>query len=345
MIMPLLKSLKRESGTILIVTAVTILIWFWAAGETTGTERFSARISFTLPEPASWQINQRQDFISITLEGSRLALQQAEQLLRQGLSLPLQAAVGRQTVDMPDAIRMLGDLESTGVKIVAVEPTTLDVEVDQIVAVTSRVRPSLPGVQTVGEVTIEPAEVTVTMPSALRQRFAGDLQVEAFVDRNRLDRLTPGQRHTLQVPLRGPDGLTVFDGVNIEPSTAKLSFTVQSRMREHRLDSVRVQLAGPPEDNREYVVDLNETVLRDVTIIAESDLIRRIEADEVFVVAMLHLSNREKEQGIDRKPISYFLALVPDDHGGTRGVIVDARVAGSTNLPIVRFRVSRRPMQ
>lgn len=336
---------KREFGTILIVTAVTVLIWLWAAAETIDQESFGTRITLTLPEAASWQISPRQEFVRLSMEGSKLAMQQAEQVLRQGLHVPLRATIGRQTVDLLDAVRQAGELEATGVKLLGVEPATVDVDVDQLVAATARVRASLPGVQTDGEIDIEPAEATLTMPSALRQRFAGDLLVEAFVDRTRLDRLTPGQRHTLEVRMRPPDGLAAADGVKIEPSTAKLSFTVRSRTREFRMDSVRVQLAGPPEDSREYLVDLDETVLRDVTITAESDLIRRIEADEAPVVAVLHLSNREKEQGIDRKPISYFLALVTDEFGVTRGVVVDAQVGGSSSPPVVQFQVTRRPVQ
>ena len=336
---------KNELGTMLIVTAVTVLIWFWAAGETLDQRNVNARIAFELPEPQSWVIAPRQRFVTLSLEGSNLALQQADQVLRRDLAIPLHAAVGRQTVDVADALRRLSELEETGVKIIAAEPATLDVDVDQIVTIASRVRASLPGVQTVGEIEIHPAEVNLTMPSSLRQRFTGDLPVEAVVDRASLDRLAPDQRHTLDVKLRPPDGLASVDGVAVNPPTAKLSFTVQSRTREHRLENVRVQMAGPPEDNREYLVELDETVLRDVTITAESDLVSRIASGEVTVVAMLHLSNREKEQGIDRKPITYFLAIVPDEQGHTRGVVVNARVGSSSTLPVVRFQVTRRPVQ
>lgn len=335
---------KKELGTILIVTAVTVLIWFWAAGETLMQRNVNARIAFTLPEPESWQIMPRQRFVTLSLEGSKLALQQADQALRRDLEVPLHASVGRQSVDLLEAMQRLGELEATGVKIIGVEPASLEVEIDQMVTVPTRVRASLPGAQTDGEIEIEPAEVRLTMPSALRQRFMGDLPVEAFVDRARLDRLAPGMRHTVDVKLRPPDGLAAAEGVSIQPASARLSFTLRSRTRDLRLDNVRVQLAGPPEDNREYMVDMEQTVLRDVVITAESDIIRRIEADEVTVVAMLHLSNREKEQGIDRKPITYFLAIVPDENGASRGVVIDARVGDSTAMPVVRFQVTRRPM-
>lgn len=335
---------KKEFWTIVIVTAVTVLIWFWAAGETLSQRSVNARLAFDLPEPESWLITPRQRFVSVSMEGSKLAMQQADQILRNDLRVPLQAMAGRQTIDMAEAAQDMRDLQATGVKVLSFEPGTIDVDVDQIVRVQSRVRASLPGVQTVGEIRIEPAEVTLAMPNALRQRFTGDLPVEAFVDRTRLDRLTPGERHTLSVKLRPPDGLASAEGVSVEPSTVQLSFAMRSRTREMTLDSVRIQLAGPPEDNVEYLVELDETVLRDVTITAEADLIRRIEANEATVVAMLHLSNREKELGIESKPISYFLAMVTDDLGHQRGVVVDARVGDTPQLPSVNFQVIRRPL-
>ncbi len=336
---------KKELWTIVIVTAVTVLIWFWAAGETLNQRTVNARIAFTLPEPETWLVTPRQRFVALSMEGSRLAMQQADQVLRSDLQLPLHASVGRQTVDLVEAIRRLRELEATGVKILGVEPASIEIDVDQIVRVPSRVRASLPGVQTVGEIEIEPAEVIVAMPNALRQRFAGDLPVEAFVDRSRLDRLEPGRRHTLDVKLRPPDGLASADGVRVEPASVQLSFTVRSRTRETTLESIRIQLAGPPEDNVEYLVELEETVLRDVTITAESDLIRRVENNEATVVAMLHLSNREKELGIERKPVSYFLAIFNDGQGVQRGEVVQARVGDSADVPVVHFQVRRRPIE
>jgi hypothetical protein len=96
---------------------------------------------------------------------------------------------------------------------------------------------------------------------------------------------------------------------------------------------VRVQLAGPPEDHLDYLVEVEDSVLRDVTIRADSNLIDRIEQREALVVAMLHVSSREKEQQITAKPISYFVVLYTDASGLTHGRIVEAEVAGSADLP------------
>jgi len=134
----------------------------------------------------------------------------------------------------------------------------------------------------------------------------------------------------------------VRDQVSIEPQRVRLSFAVRSRIRELTLDSVRVQLAGPPEDHRDYLVDVEDAVVRDVTIRADTNLIERIEAREALVVAVLHVSSREKEQQIERKAVSYFLALYTDSTGTPQSRIVEAEVAGSPDPPVIRLQIQRK---
>jgi hypothetical protein len=101
-----------------------------------------------------------------------------------------------------------------------------------------------------------------------------------------------------------------------------------------------VQLAGPPEDRDIYTVEIDPKQLRDVTVSADSDLIRRIESGEVPVVAFLHLSSREKEMQIESKRVSYFMALVSDP-AGTRFVPVTVK-APANELPVIKLKIARR---
>ncbi len=103
---------------------------------------------------------------------------------------------------------------------------------------------------------------------------------------------------------------------------------------------VRVQIAGPPEDHSEYVVEIDETdkQLANVTIKADGALIRQIERGEATVVALVHLSSSEKERRIESKAVTCFMALQPE--GG--GTIVDAEVSGSSLMPVVRLQITDR---
>lgn len=329
----LLSKLRGEFATVLIVTTVTVLIWFWAAGETLDKRPFTVQLRLVLPE--NWVVDKPAHPVTFTAEGSKLALQNAEQALRRPLRVDLPTVLGPHSLDVADLLRRSPEIEATGLKISTPEPTAIDVTIDEIRRVPARVREILPGVVLDGEVEIEPAEVIMTMPGSLRNRLPADAFVEAYVDPSRLAQLRADVRQSIEVKPRLPEGLLPSEGVTIEPATVRLSFTMRSRIRELRLDNVRIHLAGPPEDHKEYLVELEQTVLRDVTISADSDLIRRIEAGEATVVAVLYLSSREKEQRIESKPITYFVAL------GTRAEFVQARVGDSAELPRIRVGITR----
>jgi hypothetical protein len=206
------------------------------------------------------------------------------------------------------------------------------------------VKPVLPGITTEGEVTLEPPDVIVAMPSQMRQRFPQGLPgaVEAALERFDLEQLEPGVSHTREVKLRLPAELGVINDVTLTPSRVKVSFTVRSRIRDTRLQNVRVQIAGPADDQDLYVVEIDPDQLQNVTVSADADLIRRIEANEVPVVAVLHLSPLEMQSKIASKRISYFVALVPQPDGTVRGEQVNAKVDHATEPPAVNLTISER---
>lgn len=336
----------KEIWTYLLVSAITVLIWFWAAGETREPKRFDfARVQFAVPDQSDWIITPSQQPVSIVVEGSKLAIQHAETLFRRAVIIGIQPAVGRQGVDLLDRLRQSDNVRATGVNIRSVEPTAVELDVDRIESVDARVKPVLPGVQTEGDVVIEPAEVKVAIPGRARSRLPQSLTVEAFVDRIDLDRLEPGVRQTLECKLRLPEGQATGIDAAITPSRATVSLAIRSRTREVKLESVRVQIAGPPEDRDAYLIEVDPRQLRDVKITADADLVRRIESNEVPVVAIVHISSREKEAHIDSKRVTEFMALVPEPAGGTRGVMVSGKVNDSTEMPLIKLKITDRLSQ
>lgn len=341
-------SLRNELWTFLIVTVVAALIWLWAAGETRDKHVINfARVQFVVPEPSDWDVEPKErPLISLIVEGTQIAVQSAEGLLRRPLKLNLPPVPGRLSIDTLERLRQHEELAGTGVTVVSVEPATLEVDLQRIEERPARIKAVLPGVTTEGEVMAQPVEVQVAMPERYWHNVQ-NLHVEAYVDRSELDRREPGVKHTIEsVPLRVPESVAPAGEVSISPPTARLTFTIRSRTREVRLDSVRVQLASPPEDRELYVVEVEPKQLENVTITADADLVRRIESrdesDRATVVAVVHLGSREQEQGIESKRVSYFLALVPD-RGTVRGEVVKARVGESTEPPLIKLRITRRP--
>lgn len=337
--------LNREIWTVVVVTVLTVLIWAWAATATQEDKTVTATVSFFVDDPdAEWTIEPSRNAPRVTLEGSKAAISRAEEILRSGLELEIsRREPGMQEINLSEAIRASEVMAATGVAITATNPPTVTLDLDRVVQVKSaRIEPRLPGVQTI-DLKVEPTAVVITMPGLLRELHSGDLAVEAVVRPEQLLGLSPGTRHELDAVLRLPQpGLQSSPAVTISPSSVTVSFTILSQTREYLLDTVRVQVASSPENFREYAVEPTEQTLRQVTIEADADLIGRIEARQMYVVAMLHLSLSDLEQGLTRKAVTYFAAVpaVGSDQAG--GELVQFKsIADTEELPVIHFAVSR----
>lgn len=222
--------------------------------------------------------------------------------------------------------------------IVSTDRSGAEIDLDEIVVAPARVilQPT-PGLSTRDTPEVTPGQVEVSLPSRL-VRPGQPLTVDAVVDQYRLAGLEAGVRHVLEnVPVRLPDRLAANPSVTVEPSLVTIAFTLRSLMREvSPLVPVRVQVAGSPEDDYEIVLEPKQ--LRDVVVTAAEDVARQIESGEATVFAIVYLKSTEKEARLARKPVSFFIALRPDG----RGVVVDAKVAGSDALPEIALTVKDR---
>lgn len=94
---------RTDLWTVLIVTAVTLLIWYWAAEETRVERTMPIRLEFQVTDANHWHLQPRTLSVAVVVEGSQRAIRQAEQL--RTLAIPLPANKGRQTIDVFETIR------------------------------------------------------------------------------------------------------------------------------------------------------------------------------------------------------------------------------------------------
>jgi len=326
-----------------IVSLVTVLIWLWAAGETRERKTFNfVRLQYTVADPTNWVVAPAQQPLTLVVEGSAFVLQNAESLFRRPFKLNLTSERGRQNLDVVEHLSNLDHIKDLGIQLISSEPQTVDVELDEFVRSTVAVKPLLPGVTTEGEVVMEPSEVTLAVPSQVLTRYPRGITVEAAVERFELDNLAPGEQHQIEVKLRPKEALSPLD-FTLTPSKARISFTIRSRTREIRLERVTVQLVVPPSTLGTHQVELETGELDDITISADADIVRRIENDEIKVVAMLHLSEGEVRSRLDSKAVSYFVALIPDGNGGTRGEQVMLEPGDAQRQHLVQLRITELP--
>ena len=333
----------------MIVTALTLLIWFWAASETREQAVLYPSLQFVAAESSGqqWIVTPPELTVTLRVEGSKRSIQDASapEVRRLTVAIPPPGDSGTVDLTLAQALAQQPQLRETGVSIVSVDPGFVELQVDEIIEVKAPVRVELPEVQTEGEIVVEPREVTVRMPRRLSPTVEGALVVDAVVGpASNLAGLEPGRSHTLRgVGLRIPDVLRNAQGVSISPSTVQITFNVRSRIQQITLDDVRVQVSGDPSNFAEYIIEIadEDRVLRDVEVSAESDLIRLIEAGTARVAAVVHLTTRDLEEGISSKRVSHFRALISDGENPDRATTVQATVDGDA-APEIKLSITKR---
>lgn len=338
---------RSEIGSWALISVVTGLIWIWASVETREEKSFMTQAHFTILQgDKAWIIEPNIHAFSMVVEGSRMSIQNVETLAKTGFFFQLQPNLDDPSIDITEAVRNHQDFQSTGATLVSVDRPTASPKIDERIGLQVRVAPNLPGVQTV-EVrpTIDPPVVTVFLPRRLQRQF-GDPRVEAFVGQEQSSLLAGGMMHQLEVKLRVlPESVASNEHVQIMPPSVRMSFTILSQTRELLLDRpVTIQLQGPWQDQKDFDVVVITVNIRDVTIIADADLIRRVETGEATVRAVIQLKSIEKEQlanlqEVVSKPISFFMVMVGDQEFHQ----VEARVAGSNEMPMIQLKVTQKP--
>jgi hypothetical protein len=331
---------RSQLPTYLIVTVVAVLIWLWAAGETRETGERTFRVQFTTQFPADHIVIPKEMTITAEIEGSRSALRSA---LAMGspIVLTLDAGLGDHAVDLVRLLNDHPDLRDARVSVISTDPPLQDVTIVKLVSATVRVEdPDLGRLQTDGAIEIDPAQVTVRLPQRLQDRLGAGVSVKALVDPAQLGRMNPGEPARLTARVELPESLATQESVTVTPTAVTVSFTVRSNIKEVTLPTIPVHISGPWKDHEEYIVQVAEAdrFLENVTVTADAALIARIESSEVKVFAFVHISSTEKEQGIESKPVTYFLALLPE--GGAS--IVAAQLNGSSQPPLIHLHISLR---
>jgi hypothetical protein len=173
---------------------------------------------------------------------------------------------------------------------------------------------SLPSITVNGDVTIDPATVTLRIPQQLRSTLPEAVTVNAVVSKTELEQLQPGYLHKLDASIQLPEDLDE-QGVIVEPNRVSLSFNIQSKTDKVTLPQVRVLIAAPAEDYATYSVALPVKIIPNVTIEADKELIASISSGEITVFALVRLASQDMEKRVERKLVTSFMAMLDDGTG------------------------------
>ena len=208
----------------------------------------------------------------------------------------------------------LDAIRQTGVEISDIEPRSISLLVKKMVSVEATVVAVLNGIEVSGDITVDPATVTLLVPTSVRDSLPEAIKVTASLSPAELALLQPGVVYTIDTGIRLPSTLAISD-VIIEPNQVSVSFKIQKKTAKITIPQVRVLLASPAEDYSGYSIELPRKIISNVTIEADVSVISAIEDGSATVFAIVRLATRDIEQGIDKKIVTTFLAINEDGVG------------------------------
>ncbi len=309
--------MKRSENTLtyVFVIVLTFMIWFWAAGNTIKTYTIhDVKINFSPPEGSSSIVSPTLTEVVVTFRGTQSGIRSVKEACNGGLTLTVPTTSGTPVINLATRIAELDAIRSTGVDISDIDPKTITLQVKTMVSVEASVVPVLDGVQFSGDITVNPATVTLLIPSSIRDTLPEAIKVLATLAPSELALLQHGVVQTkvagvqLPVPLNLPD-------VIVEPNTVSISFKIQSNTANTEIPQVRILLAGPAEDYSGYLISLPRKIISNVTVETNAELIKKIKNGNATVFAIIRLASREMELGIDKKMVTVFLAVTKDGVG------------------------------
>ncbi|MCH2146507.1 MAG: hypothetical protein MK073_01635 [Phycisphaerales bacterium] len=315
---------QKDTGVMfLFVTTLTVIIWLWAAGQTKTEATVTTTVRFKAPEGMTSTVTPSFASVTLTLEGPRSAVDTAKAECANGLDLTVAETDGTVSInDIASKLNALDELKTTGATTIAAEPSSFNVDIQTMVQVEAAVEAVLSNVTVSGDVTVNPATVTLNIPKRVRATLPDAITVQAVVSDSALQQLSPGVVHTRDAAIRLPIPLDVPD-VTVSPSRVEVTFKIQSMTEKTVIPQVRVILAGPPEDYASYTVELPRKTISNVTVEGDNDIIDGIKSGDYAVFAVIRLASRDMEQGISSKPVTSFIAIGKDGVGHQLDVSVE----------------------
>jgi hypothetical protein len=290
------------------------MVWLWAAGNTKTDTVLIVPLHFSPPEGSSSIIFPASATATITFYGPKSSLKSAKEACTGGLTLTVPTTSGTAEINLATRISELDAIRFTGVEISSIDPKTIDLQVKTMVSVVASVVPVLNGVQISGDITVDPATVTLLIPSSIRDTLPEVITVSAILAPSEIALLQHGVVQTKNAGVQLPVPLDLPD-VIVDPSTVSISFKIQSNTAKTEVAQVRVLLAGPAEDYSGYSIELPRKFISNVTIEADAELIEQIINEKATIFAFVRLSSRDMELGIDKKKVTVFLAITEDGIG------------------------------
>jgi len=272
-------NIGRQIRFYLAVTAIAVMVWVVAEGQTLQRQTIEMRLGISGDQQHAVEVEAEgwTGTIKVTLEGSATSAAQAQVLSGELMDLvPGQAGLpiedGVHTIDLRLAIRELLATRRSALSVVRVEPPSVAVRVWGLERVEQAVEVVLPDGILATNITVSPATVTLMAPQGT---LPEGLSARVVLDAATLAGLPQGRAVTLSdQPIRvlDRDGAALTGALSgeleIQPGVVSIELELQTRTARLVLPTVSIVVQLPPTELNRWDVQIpdSDRVLRDVTL-------------------------------------------------------------------------------
>lgn len=290
-----------------LVVALSIAVWTFAEARSLALTTRSVTLVFTAPAGSTltaWNDRDmtRRATVSVQLQGSRAALDRAEQRLSEPVELligdGLPSRVGRESVSLREELRDHDVFDRLAVSLVDVSPQTIEVRIDDLVEKTVNINVVASGADFDSPPIAEPATVTVVGPASILNATP-IASLDATVSASQRALLRDGSTTEIPgIPITIPEAWQ-SELVRVSPTSVKATIAIRSTIESHLVPSVPVMVRLSPTQMQQWRVRVapEDGYLRDVTVSGPAQAIEAIIAGRQRVVATLQLESVELAAG------------------------------------------------
>jgi|GEM_PF-2264361 len=291
----------------LLVVALSIAVWTFAEARSLAMATRTITLVLTAPAGSTltaWNDRDmtRRVTVSLQLQGSRAALDRAEQRLSEPVELligeELPSRVGRESVSLREELRDHDVFDRLAVSLVDVSPQTIEVRIDDLVEKTVNVNVVASGADLDSPPIAEPAAITVIGPASILNSTPLE-SLDATVSASQRALLRDGGTTEIPaIPITIPE---TWQGelVRVSPTSVKATIAIRSTIESHEVPSVPVMVRLSPTQMQQWHVRVapEDAYLRDVTVSGPAQAIEAIIAGRQRIVATLQLESVELSAG------------------------------------------------
>ncbi len=326
----------RLIGLTILLTAL-----IWSSADQVGEATDTLPVRITVIEDGQWIVSPNTRSCTAVFRGTKRAIQSLRNQTADGVLAISQLAdelglePGTETLDLTNLVGHARVVTELGLTVSEIEPTTIQIDVDRLEPHVVPVRHLSAGAALATPPSIDPPEVTATVPSLLWEENRENLDV--VYAQISLDELigaaTAGQAVEEQVAVTVPEALKGRP-ITFEPRRVRVRFEVRDDQVRQTFARVPIRVIYTEPAQRQFWVDKLDPLVVDVTLAGPPESMARLSREQQEVRVGIELTTDDLASAGEPSRRQLQIFLPPWATG--------VQLAPGEELPTVAYEIAKR---